>query len=951
MGRIRLLFTSTKIIISLVAMWALLSIFMGSPAGAISFEITSPQNNMAIDCNNKRVNFVMWPSHFTNPDATGKFYYNMNIKWKRCSGNNNTQTRAYAIFATGSESQNVCPEVGNYGGPSGGGAAYDCVKYLGSPIYTSGYVSLSCPPKANDGCLYNPGWFKGPSGPGIASNQPSTSASTRSYRMSNTIPNWSNKRNSSGEYIFTANDTRMCQYYKYPHPGFGNFKSGDNCKTFSIKIKWTNKWSISPTTTMTGTSGGYIRPGNTVNWKHKATNSGPDPANETITMTHQRKNNRTNDDDWTNILSWNKSPQLWLPNTSTLERKGSWTPVQGDEGKKICERILATPRAWDNDRPVGSGTGNCATAWQRWRIKGSTTVSGGSRVGNDVTWTHTLMNKTNNNDTDNTTVEITWNFNETGGSDTLPSTRSGSIAKDWKPGGDHKKTLTNTYKIIPSDGGRRLCQNIEATPGSRTNADVPSRGEGKVLTEYACVEVPYDYELKPKIATDSNGFVEAGQDVNIMPGMNNAGPTYSESAKWEVYRYIYKPGENPSREELGTSEGAGAAPCAYHKFPSDRIGTDCKRILYGSKEFGVGDTPLPDTNPTAVPIDNLDAGSKVCFSTSVSPWKSSPGDPDNGSYRGWRHTALECMTVVKKPKVAIMGGDARVQGSINTSYSSGISSPGVSDKRTYGSWGEYGIFSKGVNSLMSSGLGLRDGYLESSSAPSSYLGWSTLTFANKSDPLGRFQQTMPASNAISYFKGLSESPGSPITDSSRDISTLPGGVYNTGGRDLILTGVIENDINGRVVVIRSTGTVTIRGEEFGAINSSKSSIADMSQVVILAKNINIEKDVKEINAWLLAGDGDSDQDTNPGTINTCSDDGGAHGELTINTCSKELVITGAVITDKIYLRRTAGAESNNPGIPAETIHLNPLNQLWAYNYANKQDRAQTTYLVELPPRF
>ena len=309
------------------------------------------------------------------------------------------------------------------------------------------------------------------------------------------------------------------------------------------------------------------------------------------------------------------------------------------------------------------------------------------------------------------------------------------------------------------------------------------------------------------------------------------------------------------------------------------------------------------------------------------------------------------MTVVKKPKVAIMGGDARVQGSINTSYSSGISSPDVSDKRTYGSWGEYGIFSKGVNSLMSSGLGLRDGYLESSSAPSSYLGWSTLTFANKSDPPGRFQQTMPASNAISYFKGLSEPTAIPTTDSSRDISTLEGGVYNKTG-DLILTGVIENSIDGRVVVIRSTGTVTIGGgEEFGAINSSKSSIADMSQVVILAKNINIEEDVKEINAWLLAGDGDSDQDTNTGTINTCSNDDGAHSRLTISRCNKELVITGAVITDKIHLRRTAGAESNKPGIPAETIHLNPLNQLWAYNYANKQDRAQTTYLVELPPRF
>jgi hypothetical protein len=161
-------------------------------------------------------------------------------------------------------------------------------------------------------------------------------------------------------------------------------------------------------------------------------------------------------------------------------------------------------------------------------------------------------------------------------------------------------------------------------------------------------------------------------------------------------------------------------------------------------------------------------------------------------------------------------------------------------------------------------------------------------------------------------------------------------VYDVGS--ISLSGTVA--ARGASVIIRSSGTVTI-DNPITVNNNGLTSVRDISQVVIIANKINITQNVGTIDAWLITRPGG-------GGINTCSDQA---ERLTAAVCNNLLTVNGAVITDNLYLRRTYGANDTEPGAAGEIIRLRPDSQLWAYNYANKADRAQTVYMTELPPRF
>jgi hypothetical protein len=118
--------------------------------------------------------------------------------------------------------------------------------------------------------------------------------------------------------------------------------------------------------------------------------------------------------------------------------------------------------------------------------------------------------------------------------------------------------------------------------------------------------------------------------------------------------------------------------------------------------------------------------------------------------------------------------------------------------------------------------------------------------------------------------------------------------------------------------------------------------------VIIAKNINIAdvvgaNTVTNIDAWLIA---------QGGTINTCSDvDKDAN--LSTDICKDKLTVNGPVMTDKLYLRRTAGSGTGaNSGDPAEVFNLPASAYLWSITQASKsKSNVQTVYSTELPPRF
>lgn len=135
-------------------------------------------------------------------------------------------------------------------------------------------------------------------------------------------------------------------------------------------------------------------------------------------------------------------------------------------------------------------------------------------------------------------------------------------------------------------------------------------------------------------------------------------------------------------------------------------------------------------------------------------------------------------------------------------------------------------------------------------------------------------------------------------------------------------------------------------------------IYSLPQVIIIAKNIRIEKQVNQVDAWLIA----------EGNIDTCYNGFTLGGSET--DCKKTLMVNGPVFADSMTLNRTGGA---NPGTgdgsggvlgrelsgygdkgsisSGEIFNLRPDVLYWAYSQAQRFSQANVTYTGELAPRF
>jgi hypothetical protein len=415
-----------------------------------------------------------------------------------------------------------------------------------------------------------------------------------------------------------------------------------------------------------------------------------------------------------------------------------------------------------------------------------------------------------------------------------------------------------------------------------------------------------DYELTPSVGISDN-TVEAGQQVTASSSVKNDGPTRSKDTAWRLHQLVFVPGVNPTPASGATSNSAA---CAYFS-----AAANCTLVSGDHRSFSASPavTNLPDRNRT---VGNIAAGSKICFVLSVKPWKVRPGQSGGSN---WRYSDLACAVVAKKPKLHVLDGDLRVQGSITTSTSR-------INGQTYGSWVDYGVFSTSLNKLTASGGGLRGGNTSNLSTD-----WSKLTFAN-TPALGNF--TLGTfSSAHDYFANVTPTQ---TASSSLTLSGTGRHVIDAGTDVTIQAGTIPI---GGTFIVKATGTVTIAGDirydTIGSITAAK----DIPQVVIVAHDIKIHSSVRRIDAWLLS----------TGEINTCSD--GPAGTLTINDCKQALTVNGPVSVNTLHVRRTAGATAVSPRSAAETFRLTPYTYLWAREFTGFKDRVQTVYITEEPPRF
>lgn len=461
------------------------------------------------------------------------------------------------------------------------------------------------------------------------------------------------------------------------------------------------------------------------------------------------------------------------------------------------------------------------------------------------------------------------------------------------------------------------------------------------LRTMSCAEIAYVYNLVPSITLNGGGAANVSTTVSQGELPQGApGATYSKETRWEISRFLLPTGA--AEPGVTTNSNGLLDPCAFFKrtygakdceVPMLADGTTLAKsngvnTMFGADGSVKSGQSLPSslTAPGSVP-----EGYKICYSLSVSKYKPYLDTFD----AGWRNSKVVCTAGSKKPKVQILGDDIRVGGKIDTSQTE-------TALELFGSWAQYASYSVGDVKGFGTQSGLKVGVLSGDPQAN----WSRLTFANAQSQYGRFNTFSVTSQSTTQIKSFFEKYAQPstATDNSLTLSDLPGNknprIIDNSNATLTIRG--GNSISkGKTIIIIATGNVKI-AEDITYTSDALSSIGDIPQVVIIAKNIDIDKDVRHIDAWLIA-------DYRNGTINTC--DIAPAQTLTMNICDKPLHVNGPLVTNKLLLNRTYGSNDNNPGEPAEVFNNSGVAHLWSDNYLLKRYNYTSTRQTELPPRF
>ncbi|MEI7918540.1 MAG: hypothetical protein WCH58_04095 [Candidatus Saccharibacteria bacterium] len=569
-----------------------------------------------------------------------------------------------------------------------------------------------------------------------------------------------------------------------------------------------------------------------------------------------------------------------------------------------------------------------------WKVSTSTSVSVGSASpGYTITWTH----KVKNEGPDATTSDVKYHYQNhdgLGGGSGSNNTASKNLGKG------SSKSFTSTYDITQNDVGNNLCRSTVASPKAWDD-------DGSTESSTACIYIPYNYVFAPSIGADV-GAVETGTPFNVTPSIspnNDPKRTKSQDTQWRITQIVVALGKTVPNPAGGIS---GGEPCGtFFKALPD---ASCSYVNSGTSVFNENGGWQSGAMVAANNVITGDyvAGTHICYSFSIQPRASSDGQ--------WAHSQPVCLAIGKKPKVQITGGDLWVKGLIRTSTSDKNL---VGVNRRFGSWDEYGVSATGLVSGMASGSAFAGPGLVFDPINSNACVYSQIIFTNagnstctRTSVIGNFVSSHKIPDVAASFVVNTNDATHNLGDSPTiDLSTNNLlGSYRAIGNITITGGGAGKVVNkGQWIVINApTANVTISGDITYTSELLKST-TDIPQVIIIAKTISISKDVKNIDAWLIAL---SDGSLGSGEINTCSVVA-KDASLDINTCEQSLVVNGPVMADKLYLRRTAGSGTgtDHSGDPSEVFNLRADVYLWALSRADSGSHVQTVHTIELPPRF
>lgn len=472
----------------------------------------------------------------------------------------------------------------------------------------------------------------------------------------------------------------------------------------------------------------------------------------------------------------------------------------------------------------------------------------------------------------------------------------------------------------------------------------------------------FNYNLTPSItnmdATKDTPIDSASGPYTVKGSVYNDGPTDSRpNTEWQLTKVVYKPSvavPKPSGGDTSTD------PCRYFS------GRSCSTASAGDvtayrMDGGTGATY---TQKKSEPYDrtdtitDYDVGTHICYAMSVKPYNHTTSD--------WRHSQLYCLVVSKSPKVQVLGGDLVVgRGSaFNTAPVSGsevkTSISTTTSDGYFGSWSEYGILATGTVKGMASGSGYVGGSPTSDLCSETPRKLSILTFTNKPavgacgvDSIGKYSNTSVAPNIAERFPVTSSTdkllpiPPSDTVDLMRSTPAVSG-LYTSVAADLKINSSKPIPAGRSIIINAPNTTITITGN-IQYTTDPLTSISQIPQVVIIAKNIIIADSVSQIDSWLVAvGSGATD-----GRINTCGAGGiGESDALKSTVCATKLTVNGPISTNHLILRRTAGSGTGtDAGDPAEVFNLRADAYIWAASYAPGTGRLPTVTTTEIPPRF
>jgi len=536
-------------------------------------------------------------------------------------------------------------------------------------------------------------------------------------------------------------------------------------------------------------------------------------------------------------------------------------------------------------------------------------------------------------------VSISWNQWVTGTSNTtscrhfVPSMPGADpydvcrITENWAG-----SSIVIRQNINGVNNVRGIIQRVCLNPDGNTNS--------------ALVEAPQDYNLTPtttsggssRVVTEAGGTIPA---IEYRVGKTGAAVN-SRATNWQLARCTYPPSYNPTTNyEQAAPLNSSNAVVTY----TARGGTCNQADAGASRVFSSSSTLLGTL--TGLNTGSAPVGSRICYILSVSP-------PNHTAATSvWRHSTPFCVVVAKQPKVQILGGDLRTAGDANAS----ISTKDISGvQRTFGSWVEYGIFAGGrvTNFASASALASPGQAGSESCSPTASLSRASLSFTNSvsssanclsTTTIGSYSSIRALPDIASVFPATNAPrlASNDLANQSRQgVFTLDPNTtsFNLAG------GTIQS---GRWVVLNApNATVTITGN-ITYSSAALSTIANIPQVVIIARNIIVADSVTQIDAWLVARSPDG---INDGKLITCSS-AGETTPLTAAMCTSPLTVNGPVVATKIFLGRTAGSTTGPVGSaePAETFNLRPDAYMWAYQISSTNGRVQTVYTTELPPRL